>query len=94
MRLRVHTSYPVDAYGVYYVTGPADISAEPHWVQMVANDAPFCDCGDHVFRETLCAHGLAVLLYEKDERAWQAVRDMQHSMFVAHRLPEAVCPSV
>lgn len=32
-----------------------------------------CDCGDHVYREVLCMHALAALLWLNDERVVQAL---------------------
>ncbi|HET7229984.1 MAG TPA: SWIM zinc finger family protein [Longimicrobium sp.] len=59
--------------GVYMVDG----GAEPHWVNTVDDDVPGCDCGDHVWRDRICKHALAVLLHDRDPHArlasWRAV---------------------
>jgi hypothetical protein len=39
-----------------------------YWVQLNDSNAPLCDCADHINRDNLCKHGLAALLYTKDER--------------------------
>ena len=35
---------------------------EPHWVDVYTRAMPRCDCGDHLWRERVCKHILAVLL--------------------------------
>lgn len=55
--------------GRYLVTG----GAEPHWVDLYTRRMPRCDCGDHLWRDRICKHILAVLLREGDERVIGAV---------------------
>jgi hypothetical protein len=55
--------------GRYLVTG----GAEPHWVDLYTRRLPRCDCGDHLWRERICKHILAVLLREGDERVIGAI---------------------
>lgn len=55
--------------GRYLVTG----GAEPHWVDLYTRRFPRCDCGDHLWRERVCKHILAVLLREGDERVIGAI---------------------
>lgn len=55
--------------GRYLVTG----GAEPHWVDLYTRRIPRCDCGDHLWRERICKHILAVLLREGDERVIGAI---------------------
>lgn len=50
--------------GRYLVWG----GREPHWVDLYTRRMPRCDCGDHIWRERVCKHILAVLLREGDER--------------------------
>jgi len=40
---------------------------EPHWVDLYTQRLPRCDCGDHLWRDRVCKHILAVLLREGDE---------------------------
>lgn len=40
---------------------------EPHWVDLYTRRLPRCDCGDHLWRDRVCKHILAVLLREGDE---------------------------
>lgn len=55
--------------GRYLVTG----GEEPHWVDLYTRHLPRCDCGDHIWRERVCKHILAVLLREGDERVIAAI---------------------
>lgn len=55
--------------GRYLVTG----GEEPHWVDLHTMGMPRCDCGDHLWRDRVCKHILAVLLREGDERVIGAV---------------------
>ena len=41
---------------------------EAHWVDLYSAQHPRCDCGDHLWRETICKHILAALLREGNER--------------------------
>jgi hypothetical protein len=58
--------------GIYRVRSETAAS-ETYWVNMRDEDVPLCDCGDTTFRDTLCKHALACLLYHDDPRAWHAV---------------------
>lgn len=51
-------------HGRYRVWG----GREPHWVDLYTRRMPRCDCGDHIWRERICKHILAVMLREGDER--------------------------
>jgi hypothetical protein len=55
--------------GRYLVTG----GDEPHWVDLYTRQLPRCDCGDHLWRERVCKHILAVMLREGDERVISAI---------------------
>lgn len=62
--------------GRYEVTG----GREPHWVDLYTRRMPRCDCGDHIWRERVCKHILAVLLREGDERVLGAVARLVASL--------------
>lgn len=70
-RLERSLTLEVERYGWgrYLVTG----GAEPHWVDLYTRGIPRCDCGDHLWRERVCKHILAVLLREGDERVIDAI---------------------
>jgi hypothetical protein len=55
--------------GRYRVSG----GDEPHWVDLHTLNQPRCDCGDHIWRESVCKHILAALLREGDERVLRAI---------------------
>lgn len=55
--------------GRYCVTG----GDEPHWVDLHSALHPRCDCGDHLWRESVCKHILAAMLREGDERVLGAI---------------------
>jgi hypothetical protein len=55
--------------GRYCVTG----GDEPHWVDLHTALHPRCDCGDHLWRESICKHILAAMLREGDERVLVAI---------------------
>lgn len=55
--------------GRYRVSG----GSEPHWVDLHTANQPRCDCGDHLWRESICKHILAAMLREGDERVLVAV---------------------
>ncbi len=59
LKLRVHRV----GRGRYRVWG----GREPHWVDLYSRRLPRCDCGDHLWRDRVCKHILAVLLREGDE---------------------------
>jgi len=63
--LRVRRTGP----GRYRVWG----GKEEHWVDLYTRRMPRCDCGDHIWREKVCKHILAVMLREGDERVIAAV---------------------
>src|SRR5919202_5699096 len=44
-----------------------------HWVDLYTAQHPRCDCGDHLWRETICKHILAALLREGNERVITAL---------------------
>ncbi len=56
-------------HGRYHVAGGRD----RHWVDLYTSYYPRCDCGDHLWRETICKHILAALLREGNERVIGAV---------------------
>ncbi|HEX6940759.1 MAG TPA: hypothetical protein VF158_15190 [Longimicrobiales bacterium] len=56
-------------WGRYRVWG----GREPHWVDLYTRRLPRCDCGDHIWRETVCKHILAAMLREGDDRVIGAV---------------------
>lgn len=58
--------------GRYRVVG----GREPHWVDLRTRRFPRCDCGDHLWRDRVCKHILAVLLREGDERVIASVADL------------------
>lgn len=58
--------------GRYQVWG----GREPHWVDLYTRRLPRCDCGDHIWRERVCKHILAVMLREGDERVIRAVAEL------------------
>ena len=55
--------------GRYRVWG----GSEPHYVDLYTRRMPRCDCGDHIWRDRVCKHILAVMLREGDERVIAAV---------------------
>lgn len=57
------------AQGVIIVDG----GSERHLVYLYSSLGEACDCADHTFRESLCVHALAALLYLNDERVVAAV---------------------
>ena len=56
-------------HGRYRVTG----GSSEHWVDLYTTSHPRCDCGDHLWRETVCKHILAALLREGNERVVDAL---------------------
>lgn len=68
LELRVRRVGP----GRYLVTG----GEEPHWVDLYTKRFPRCDCGDHIWRERVCKHILAVMLREGDERVIAALAQL------------------
>lgn len=55
--------------GRYLVSG----GNEPHWVDLYNWQIPYCDCGDHIWRERVCKHLLAVMLREGNEQVIAAI---------------------
>lgn len=64
------------APGRYRVEG----GAETHWVDLVSPHHPRCDCGDHLWRDTICKHLLAALLREGDPAVIGAVADLVRAL--------------
>lgn len=62
--------------GRYRVSG----GGEPHWVDLHSAQHPRCDCGDHLWRESICKHILAAMLREGDERVLLALNDLVHHL--------------
>lgn len=58
--------------GRYRVTG----GKEPHHVDLIDPAVERCDCGDFLWRSTVCQHLLACLLREGDERVIGAVSQL------------------
>ena len=65
--------------GRYHITG----GAFPHWVDLRATNGPHCDCGDHIWRDTICKHMLAALLREGDEHVLHAVGELVTTLRIA-----------
>lgn len=74
--------------GIYAVHSPQ--SGERHYVNLADPDCPACDCGDHVFRERLCAHALAAMLYEEDQRLLYLVGRLVRRAWLDARLIFAI----
>jgi hypothetical protein len=55
--------------GRYRVSG----GIQDHWVDLYTSSHPRCDCGDHLWRESICKHILAALLREGNERVLTAL---------------------
>jgi len=62
--------------GRYHVTG----GASDHWVDILPDAAPHCDCGDYLWRERICKHILAALLREGNEEVVRAVGGLVASL--------------
>lgn len=80
--------------GTYHVAsfGPAH-GEKPHWVNLTERDVPLCDCEDATYREeTLCAHGIAALLWEANPRVCQALIRQLVLSFREGRLGLVVLP--
>jgi len=56
-------------HGRYRIAG----GAQEHWVDLYATAHPRCDCGDHLWRDTVCKHILAALMREGNERVLRAI---------------------
>lgn len=56
--------------GIYYVFG----GYEPHWVSLYDTAVPRCDCYDHVGRERVCKHLIAVLARVGDMRLYARLK--------------------
>jgi uncharacterized Zn finger protein len=72
------------AKGRYRVTG----GAEEHWVDLVTQNQPRCDCGDHLWRERVCKHILAALLREGDPEIISAVGTLVRELRVRATAPK------
>lgn len=59
-------------YVVYYAPEPL---RQEHHVDLESSDVPRCDCGDFLYRESLCKHILACLIAIKHPVAQQAIVD-------------------
>ena len=62
--------------GRYRVSG----GGEPHWVDLHTAQHPRCDCGDHLWRESICKHILAAMLREGDERVLLALKELVYHL--------------
>lgn len=49
-----------------------DGGSEPHFVDLVSPDVPRCDCGDHLYRDSICKHMLAALICERHPAVFDA----------------------
>lgn len=56
-------------HGRYRIAG----GDQDHWVDLYTASHPRCDCGDHLWRDTICKHILAALMREGNERVLRAV---------------------
>jgi len=56
-------------YGRYRIVG----GQSEHWVDLYSADHPRCDCGDFLWRDTVCKHILAALMREGNEDVIRAV---------------------
>lgn len=56
--------------GRYRITGDG---GHEHWVDLRTPAHPRCDCGDHLWRDSICKHILAALLREGNERVLTAL---------------------
>ena len=63
--------------GCYYVTPVSDEARkhgiENYAVDLYSPDVPRCTCGDHTFRQVICKHMLACLLYESQSKVVAAL---------------------
>ena len=62
--------------GRYKVSG----GDNTHWVDLIARDHPRCDCGDYLWRDSLCKHIIAARLREGDERVLSQVGALVKSL--------------
>lgn len=74
--------------GVYAIVSPQ--SGDTHYVNLRDIDCPACDCGDHIYRERLCAHALAAMLFEEDPRLERLVGRLVRRAWLEHRLVFAI----
>lgn len=57
------------AHGRYCIVG----GQSEHWVDLYSAAHPRCDCGDYLWRDTVCKHILAALMREGNEEVIRAV---------------------
>ena len=62
--------------GRYRVSGGGSV----HWVDLKSSDHPRCDCGDYLWRESICKHIIAARLREGDEAALSKLGILVRSM--------------
>ena len=65
--------------GRYHVTG----GRQDHWVDLYSEQFPRCDCGDHLWRDSVCKHMLAALVREGDERVVRAIGELVETLRAA-----------
>jgi len=56
-------------HGRYRIVG----GQSEHWVDLYSAAHPRCDCGDYLWRDTVCKHILAALMREGNEDVIRAV---------------------
>jgi hypothetical protein len=64
---------------------------EHHTVDLRDDAADLCDCADHTFRQSLCVHVIAALLWRNDERVLRAVGVAMRDAWL-DRAPEPPTP--
>ena len=69
--------------GRYRVSG----GGEPHWVDLHSAHHPRCDCGDHLWRDSVCKHITAALLREGDPEVIAAVGSVVRDLRAAATPP-------
>ncbi|MBW7932894.1 MAG: hypothetical protein H3C62_04630 [Gemmatimonadaceae bacterium] len=70
LRATLLSVVPTSDRGIFEVHGGEAV----HYVNFRDRDVPLCCCGDHIARDTLCKHAVAVLLRERNRHARRAVR--------------------
>lgn len=70
--------------GAYSVT-PVGREAERHgilgyWIDLRSPDVPRCTCADHTFKQVICKHMLACLLYEGEPHVVAALQALQSAL--------------
>ena len=56
-------------HGRYRIVG----GQTDHWVDLYSSAHPRCDCGDYLWRDTVCKHILAALMREGNESVIRAI---------------------